>query len=153
MFKYNIFIFDRVIISFNTWQDIIIWKSHSAYMQISTSMNSMFVITYTYWYNIYKTTNLTHVNTKYHPFLLPTILYNNQCSVIICSVIRGHTVTCFLPAVWCHDPTIYLKQTFPYTQRVNNYNTLVVEKDKDCFLACVVDKKPKKSPVSYIKIA
>ncbi|XP_045209942.2 protein amalgam-like [Mercenaria mercenaria] len=48
------------------------------------------------------------------------------------------------------DPTVYLKQTFPYTTKVDGYPTLVVEKDKDAYLACVVDKKPKGMPVQWM---
>jgi len=40
------------------------------------------------------------------------------------------------------DPKVRLQQTFPETRIVNNYKTLVVNKDGDCYMACVVDNKP-----------
>lgn len=52
--------------------------------------------------------------------------------------------------VLCADPTVYLDQTFPYTTKVDGYPTLVVQKDKDAYLACVVDKKPKGMPVQWL---
>lgn len=61
----------------------------------------------------------------------------------------------FTPVVTLHivlaaDPTVYLKQTFPKTTIVDGYPTLVVEKDRDAYLACVVDKKPKGMPVQWM---
>lgn len=53
-------------------------------------------------------------------------------------------------SAWSADPKVRLKQTFPYTTTVNNYKTVVVEKDKDCYLACVVDNKPADKKVSHI---
>jgi hypothetical protein len=55
----------------------------------------------------------------------------------------------FHTTVLCADPTVYLDQTFPYTTKVDGYPTLVVQKDKDAYLACVVDKKPKGMPVCF----
>lgn len=52
--------------------------------------------------------------------------------------------------VLCADPTVYLDQTFPHTTKVNGYPTLVIEKDRDALLACVVDKKPAGMPVQWL---
>ena len=41
-----------------------------------------------------------------------------------------------------------MRQTFPYTKKVNNYKSIVVEKDADAYMACVVDNKPGDRKVS-----
>ncbi|WAR06185.1 AMAL-like protein [Mya arenaria] len=51
---------------------------------------------------------------------------------------------------WGADPKVRLRQTFPETQLVYNYKTLVVEKDKDCYMACVVDNKPADKKVQWL---
>lgn len=55
-----------------------------------------------------------------------------------------------LTTVWCADPKVALKYTFPKTVVRNNYKTVVVEKDKDCFLACVVDNRPVEKKVQWL---
>ena len=32
-----------------------------------------------------------------------------------------------------------IRQTFPYTTKVNNYKYIIVPKDTDIYMACVVD--------------
>ena len=73
-----------------------------------------------------------------------TVLY---CIVLYCIVL--YCIFYFPRVALCHDPTIYMKQTFPYTRRVDGYLTVVVEKDKDAVHACVIDKRPPQSPVRY----
>lgn len=55
-----------------------------------------------------------------------------------------------ISSVWGADPKVVLRYTFPYTKVVNNYKTVTVEKDADCFLACVVDNKPADKKVQWI---
>lgn len=64
---------------------------------------------------------------------------------------NGDVVICMFLSVWSADPKVRLKQTFPYTTIVNNYKTVVVEKDKDCYLACVVDNKPADKKVRFFR--
>ncbi|KAL4228625.1 Basement membrane-specific heparan sulfate proteoglycan core protein [Mactra antiquata] len=56
----------------------------------------------------------------------------------------------FPSLVYGADPTVYLDQTYPHTTTYGGYKTLIVEKDKDAYLACVVDKKPKGMPVQWL---
>ncbi|KAL4228855.1 hypothetical protein ACF0H5_011895 [Mactra antiquata] len=59
------------------------------------------------------------------------------------------TILC-VHIAWSADPKVKLKHTFPNTTIVNNYKTVVVEKDKDCFLSCVVDNKPAAKKVQWL---
>lgn len=52
--------------------------------------------------------------------------------------------------VWGADPKVIIKQTFPDTVYRNNHKTIIVEKDGDCFLACVVDNKPADKKVQWL---
>ncbi|XP_052807003.1 protein amalgam-like [Mya arenaria] len=69
-----------------------------------------------------------------------------DCKVISCIF----NILLLNNVVFCHDPTIYMKYTFPDTRKVDGYNTIVVEKDKDCTLSCVIDKKPKTSELQWV---
>ncbi|XP_060572513.1 protein amalgam-like [Ruditapes philippinarum] len=56
----------------------------------------------------------------------------------------------FVSTVWCADPKVVLRYTFPKTVIRSNYKTVVVEKDSDCFLACIVDNKPADKKVQWL---
>ncbi|XP_045209939.2 protein amalgam-like [Mercenaria mercenaria] len=56
----------------------------------------------------------------------------------------------FVSTAWCADPKVTIKYTFPKTVVRNNYKTVVVEKDRDCLLACIVDNKRAEKKVQWL---
>lgn len=66
------------------------------------------------------------------------------------SVLQALLALFIITAVWCTDPKVVVRQTFPYTTMVNNYKTIVTHKDKDAYMACVVDNKPGDKKVQWL---
>ena len=79
---------------------------------------------------------------------MSTLFAQRRHLVCACYILLVFQSFNYLIPVWCTDPKVVIRQTFPYTTSANNYKYIIVPKDTDIYMACVVDNIGPQNKVS-----